>query len=245
MIKLIIISVLLYSCGQDSLVNCNSSNNKISNCINPDDDTKAMIYLNSKKYEQALLILKPLVKSEPQNYFRYPRLAATYSGLAGFEITNLTDILNSTSQEATPSAYLKQLMPKADPNNSNKYKMYLNYIKQARDVIFSMPEEERTNNIRTYSKSAESQLILYQNIYSMMLINQFTVYKSNDTLDLEHLNSISEEEAESILLSLEESVSIAKDNDNLSQSIQSTLDSIKTQNGENNRAKIISYIETQ
>lgn len=230
-------------CGKESLVDCNDP--KVGACVEQTDDEKAMIALNAGDYNTAQTLLEVLIAFEPEAYFRYPRLAATYAAQGGFDITDLGQIDQESAGSASFLDAIGKFLPTPDRNDLGSYRQKVDKIEQARDVLKKMPESERRKGETFYGASAALQLTLYQSAYSVMFMNQFAIPDpTSGEFDPESLSSMTVDDALTILNNFRDSVAVSQaDNPEIAEKLANGLEQIEQSEGATDREKIISFLE--
>ncbi len=235
--------VLLVSCGQNSLIDCNKAAK--SRCVEQTDDEKAVAALNSADYQTVIDILKPLIDAEPTAYFRYPRLATAYAGLAGFDLANAATAKSSGAQDGLNA--FNAFLPAIDALRLDLYHEYLGYMGQARDLLASMPEEQRTADTDIYySASSEFQYVLYLCLHVTMCLNVYQFFVDGDSIDADGLFAFKECPATEMIANLLQAALAAQSNNQeLSSKVKELETKILGEEGANAQAKLEAYVIKQ
>ncbi|MBI2602163.1 MAG: hypothetical protein HYW48_03825 [Deltaproteobacteria bacterium] len=217
---------------------------KVGTCVDQTQDEKAMIALNAGDYDTAQTLLEALIAFEPEEYFRYPRLAATYAAQGGFDITELGQIDQKAAGTESFLDAIGAFLPTPDPNDLGSYREKVSTIEKARGQLIKMPESERTKGETFYGASAALQLTLYQSAYSVMFMNQFAIPDpTTGEIDVEALQSMTIDDAITILNNFRDSVAISQaENPEIAEKITNGLAQIEQAEGATDREKIISFL---
>lgn len=233
--------IFLLSCGQDSLVSCQTATSK-SKCVEQTDDEKAMIALNDNQLTQAQALFETLILQDPSSYFRYPRLAAVYAKQAGF------DILSAASASSGGGDFLDQIssfLPVPDLFAKDVYGEFIKKMTAAKQTLEKMPFEERQQGFKFYGTSASFQLTLYSSALSIMILNQFRP-KGTPEADAAKIASMTVEDAVQIISSLKDAAINSQTSDpEAAEKINSFLQKLDEQPGSSEQEKLKSYLEAQ
>ncbi len=232
--------LFLNRCGDSSLVTCQSDSTtaqevKKGQCSPKTDDEVAIIALNEKKYDTAIVILQSLITKEPTAYYRHARVSSAYAGKAEFDILKITQVLQG---EGDIEERLTTVIKLPEAGKLSLYTSYIDNMRAAIDTLVLIPEDQRKKDSdNTYGASAELQLTLYQSVFGVMML------KYSEAI-LAELQTIPEDDATLILDSLQS----AKDNSatnypELSEAIGATLTAIKTSQGISNAKKLENYMK--
>jgi hypothetical protein len=190
-----LVSALLMasSCGTANVFDCKDGRAK-SKCTKRTKDEDARIALDNGDMETAVRLLQELVDAEPEEYKRYPLLAAAYAGKSGFSIL-------SAMTPGAVSDDIAKSMTSLLPTPATKGDGYDDSVKdmmKGRDTLVNIPEALRASTSSDkYALSASLQLTLYQAAYAIMLLNKYTY--STTEYDPSKLSSMTAEDAEKIL----------------------------------------------
>ena len=240
--RIVLLSLLIY-CGEDSLLDCEK--NKPASCDQPTKDEQAILDLNEKKYDEVIRVLSELQKEFPTEYFRYPVLASAYAGKAGFDIPQM--ILSSDGKPEKMLESLSEVKEEDGLSVDDKIKN----LTTGRDLILSMPEDERkSTSDKYYASSAEIQLQIYQLFITNLMLSKFTSMKDGKMIsDPEALAKMTDEEAISFLNELAKGSQISTSSGELSQlsgglnkQFLETQGKINAEEGENSSEKLKSFI---
>ena len=248
-----LMAILLGSCGSINIADCSYRGflKALVHCSQPTDDEKAMLALNAGDAETAQAILEPLIAAHPLDYFRYPRLAAAYALQASVDVltiatSNQGGSDSESSSGGSPLQSIGKFLPTATRENLPEYKVKVGLLNQAKNLLLSIPDEVRGDASIAYSGSAAFQLLLYQLSYSIMFMNQFTIPISTDSkaLDPSILASMTTEDATNILSNLSDALDVAGAiSPENSEKIKDVLSTLNTQDGQDNREKLMNYLQ--
>ena len=241
--KILILTLIsITTCGKKSLVDCKwdlSRTKKSSDCEPKSDDERAMLALDAGDLALAQSILEPLIEKYPEEYFRYPRLAAVYADLGGFK---LLDVAQATKNGGggVGADSVDSFIPIPVGGQMDVYLAQIEWIKKAKDLLFVMPEDERQkDNGKFYGASAQLQLILYQTMYSLMQIKRFTT----SVADLSQLTAA---DATELLSSLLKTAEVSGNvNPELADKVKGFTDKINAQEGATNQDKVSKYLDSE
>ncbi len=229
------------ACGQTSLIMCSV---RSTYCVSQTEDEKAMLALNDGDYALAQQILEALIAKYPLEYFRYPRLAATYASEAGFLLTNIVDL--NTSASSSLFDQVRAFLPTPNAQDLGAFQGQLKKMGQARSLLLLMPKIQRMQGTSFYGASAEFQLVLYQFAYSIMFLNQFAVMTSSGKLDPKILATMTVADAVLIFTNLAQAAQYAGlENPSFGQAVAEVTTQIQAKDGADDRAKMIQFLQTQ
>jgi hypothetical protein len=232
-----VIQFLLASCGCDlaslscrSLVACDQTTEveEDGQCIKKTRDERAMIALNQGDFGLAAMLLEELVSDEPLEYFRYPRLAAAYGGLAGFDIFNIVKLDFGGGQSFLP--LIQSIVPSPQNGDVAGYQPLLSSMNAAVTTLLSMPVDERSAGKTSYGASAAFQLTLFQAAFSVMYLNQFFFSPTSGIPDGSQLEAMTDADVTLIMNSLK-AASEGQGNEKLTQKIDQAVAQIEGSNG--------------
>jgi hypothetical protein len=183
----------------------------------------------------AVEILAKLVADEPENYQRYPLLAAAYAGKSGLDIFNVV-----TANFGGDSSIL-QVMETFIPTPTalgSAYDASLRDMGSGIQTLTAIPESLRTTTSSDkYATSAVLQLTLYQAAYGVMLLNKFTYGASG--YDPSLLATMTAEDAALILNAFIGAAEAASGG--AATSVTSALSAIQSQPGASDREKLAAW----
>lgn len=186
--------LLTSSCGTANLFDCKDGRAK-SKCTKRTKDEDARIALDNGDMTTAVALLQELVDAEPEEYTRYPLLAAAYAGKSGFNILNVVsaNFGGADSIVKTMTSFLPTPVSKGDG-----YEDSLTNMNTSVTRLVSIPEDRRAvTSADKYATSAVLQLTLYRAAYAIMLLNKYSY--STTEYDPSKLSSMTAEDAEKIL----------------------------------------------
>lgn len=186
------------SCGTSNLGDCPTSNALVK-CSELSADDQIRKALNDQDLTAAQALLEAAITEEPDNYERYPLLAAVYGGLAGFD---LLAIASSTSSGGGSSimAAMDAFLPTAAGLTRAEYSAKIDLMGQAIATIEALPAEYRaTSDTDKYAASAVQQLGIFQAAQASMYMKMFTFNFDTGLLDATQLSSMSDADAAAIL----------------------------------------------
>lgn len=241
-----------------SFARCSQEGN-VADCDNPNkgtiadqvpceaktDDEKALIALNAGEFDEAIVLLSPLIAQTPTEYFRHPILAAAYAAKAQVKILNLFQ--SSLGSDGSVFELLGGFLPDAEARGA-VYDQDLSNMQQAIDTLLRVPEADRLNTEQTFAKSIQLQLQLYQTAFPVMLLNKHvkTSSENPEEIDAEALEEMTDEEADAIIESLEVAARDDAGGDPaLNAKIDEVLAALETQPGASNRERLIAYTQSQ
>lgn len=198
MTSILVSAVLMASsCGTANLFDCQEGRAK-SKCTKRTKDEDARIALDKGDMVTAVKLLQELVDAEPEEYTRYPLLAAAYAGKSGFSI--LSVVTANFGGEASLVKTMTEFLP-TPLTKGDEYEQSLTDMKKSCDTLTTIPEALRSaTSADKYATSAVLQSTLYQAAYGIMLLNKFTY--STTEYDPSKLSTMTAEDAANILASL-------------------------------------------
>lgn len=234
---------LCSSCGQESLVSCkeNESNNQ---CVEQTPDEKAVIALNDGDFERARTLLEKLIVDNPNEYFRYPRLAAVYAAQAGFDLLSAASLdSNDDNGQSDFLDSVGKFLPSPLNYSKQEYQTYIEKMNKAKQTLLLMPSDHRQKGEKFYGSGAQFQLTLYSSALSVMLLNQFA--PTGDTaLDEKRLEEMTVDDAVQIITSLKDAaLNSAATNPQISEKINSVLAKVDEKEGASDEEKLRAYLE--
>jgi len=230
--KMLLILILSWSC-----FGCGTQNvGENFESKTPLQEAKAK--MNNGDYQGAVDILEPLADSEPEVYGRLPLLSAAYLALAGVDLISM---LKNQITAGTGTSLFDQLGSFL-PIGYTRTEVTL--VDTGVQRLKRIPEELRgADGDPEYGESALFQLILYEAIYSSMLVNLFVGVDANGDIDISKLEEMTLDDVRSILDSLESAqINAAAGSSVSSEAIGETLDEIDASEGADDREKLINYI---
>jgi len=194
--------------------------------------------MNNGDYQGAIDILEPLADSEPEVYGRLPLLAAAYLAIAGIDLVSM--LKNQITAGSGDSIF--EQMGSFLPEGYTRTEVDL--VDTGVQRLKRIPESLRgAEGDPEYGESALFQLILYEAIYSSMLVNLFIDVDINGDIDISKLEEMTLDDVRSILSSLASAQNNAAAGSNISsEAIGETLDEIEATEGDDDREKLINYI---
>ena len=183
----------------------------------------------------ATQILADLIAGEPENYERYPLLAAAYAGKAGL------DLFNIVSANFGGDSSLLQVMESFVPTPTelgDAYDASLDDMHSSVSTLLAIPAELRSSTSSDkYAASATLQLTLYQSAYGVMYLNKFTYGASG--YDPTLLATMTPEDA-AVILNAFLGASLAAGGD-AATSANSAITAIQSQPGASDRDRLAAW----
>lgn len=224
-----------------SLLACGSEN-IASSSAEPTSEQRAQQLMNDGDYAGAIEILAPLVADEPEVYGRMPLLAAAYAGAAGIDLFAVLESQIGSSGEGSIFNQVFQFLP-AEIGSDNLDRMELSIA-----TLEAIPANQRgSEGDPEFGESAEFQLVLYQSLYSTMLLGQYVDVDLDGSLNPSDLDSMSDAEVAALFDSLEQ----ASQNGTSGQSAEvsgqadQTLADIGASEGSSDRERLQNYLGNQ
>lgn len=206
--------------------------------ISPEE--KAQELMNDGDFVGAIALLEPLVENEPEGYARFPLLAAAYAGLAGVDIISILKSMLTGGDTASPFALILDFIPEDATEES------ADILDKGVSILNQIPIELiGAEGDEAYGTSAELQLVLYQTVYATMLLRLTLNFDANGEIDLDSLENLSLEDARRILDALGGAAAVAPSGENaqaVGGSVQSTLDDIDSQEGDDDAERLRNYL---
>lgn len=218
-------------CGTENVA---TSQTELSNA------EKARVELDADNFAEAARLYALAIEEEPENYSLYRFLAAAYAGLGGFDAVGaLTPGGGGDSGESGNLGALEALVPSAPTAEQ------IAALASARDTLLAMPASYRDpNNAEVEdAKSAATQLTLYQTAYAIAYMNQFKS-AAGGAFDPEKLANMSAEDAAEILGALSGAAQ-ATGSEGIGQGVNEILAGVSSAEGDNDRDRLASYLESQ
>lgn len=231
-IVLILVLILLQTaCGTENIASSYTPLTK---------EEKAKEALKNEDFELAIKLFQAAIKDEPDNYALFRYLAAAQAGLAGFKVYDaIADQFTGDDQNADLMVSLSQSLP-ADPSSKQ-----LDLLSQAIDTLLLIPEAERdpsNSKKNEFAKTIATQISIYQSAYSIMYLNRFNQKLDDGSIDRQRLESMTDEDAEAIIASLQAVAESAED-PALANDVTKILQEIEAKEGASQRDKLIRYLE--
>lgn len=199
-------------------------------------EQQAQEKMNDQDYEGAIEILEPLAEEEPEEYFRFPLLAAAYMGNAGVDLVSM--LKNQLSSAASGSIFeqVDSFLP--DEYTSTE----IAEVAKATSLLAQIPSALRgEEGDETYGASAEFQYVLYNTVYGAMIVNQFLSVDANGNISYEDLENMTDAEVATILAALQ-SAAASSDDSETSTAVSEALTDIDESDGSTDKEQLISYI---
>ena len=232
MCSLLLLMAVLDACGSKNFFDCDGGYAR-SKCVHRTKDEDARIALDNGDLDTAVRLLSELVSAEPENYQRYPLLAAAYAGKSGF------DILNVVTANFGGSNSLIQVMSDFLPTPISRGELYdqsLSDMDASVQTLVAIPAELRlSTSSDKYAASAALQLTLYQAAYGVMLLNKFTY--SATAYDPSQLSNMTAADAAAILAAFAGAASSA----GAGASATAAIAAIQSQPGATDQEKIAAW----
>ena len=202
-----------------------------------------MILLNRGEFQAAADILVELIAGEPQAYYRYPRLAGCYAGLAEFDILKIATLKEEGGKKDSVAMINSFITPPLF-TALTAYAVRVKNIVLAKNILAQMPAAERTKDPEIfYSASAELQYTLYLTTHSVMCINLFDLLIKEQQFTAQNLTPFPNCEATAVLGSLlDAAVVSATTNPELAAKISTLREEILAQEGASTQEKLIAHV---
>lgn len=203
---------------------------------------EARVELDADNFAKAIELYLVAIEEDPEDYSLYRFLAAAYAGLGGFSAVDALSPGGDQSNGDNSEGGLGQLdaLVPAAPTAEQ-----VNALASARDTLLAMPAAYRDANNSEIEDAASAaiQLTLYQTAYAIAYMNQFKVANS-DGFDPEKLANMSPEDAAAIIGALAGAAE-ATGSEGLGAGVAEILTEIESSEGENDRDRLVSYLESQ
>ena len=225
---------LLYACSSDK--------NQLEKYSKMTDDDKAKQALDTKDYDAAIAYYTDLVAADPEGYWRYPLLSASYSGKAGIDVLSIVknQLSSASGKSINLLADMGELLPKDTAGDTTTL------LKSAKSVLESMPAEQRsTNGTYAYSVGASSQLNLIEGMLAVSIVNKYTTLDTAGTVDRTKLEQMPDAEVAEFLDVL---TTMSQDDSNstlgstMKKSAADTLEKVNAMEGATDKERLMNYI---
>lgn len=230
----LVLIMIFSSCGQKNAFDCNGGIAK-SKCSQRTKLEDARIALDHGDMDTAIKLLSELITDEPENYERYPLLAAAYAARSGL------DVLNIVTANFGGNSSILQTMSAVIPTPASmgdSYPKSLDDMNEANVTLLAIPESFRSaTSSDKYAASAVLQLTMYQSAYAVMYLNKFTY--SSTGYDPSLLSSMTADDAAAILNSLASAG--AASGGAAGSAAQAAIDAIMAQPGATDAEKIAAW----
>ncbi|MBM4252255.1 MAG: hypothetical protein FJ146_09810 [Deltaproteobacteria bacterium] len=242
-----IISVALFwACsGSNNLWDCDKGFSRIK-CDKPTPEQLARRHLNNGEFSEAIDILTTAISEEPENYLRYPLLAAAYAGRGGIDILGIARKQMSTGE--SPLQTFSAFLPTPSSVDTTTYQTNLSDVALAVATLNGIPPDILSDTEAfEYSASALLQLTIYQSSYSIMYLNQFIISPATGTISVDQLSNMTDDEAAQVLANLIAVGQLpgASGNSQMQTAVASIVENINGQSGDSTKDKIKAYVATQ
>mgnify|MGYP006287764959 CR=1 FL=1 len=231
--------------GQNNLWDCDKGFSKLK-CDKPTPEELARRHLNKGEFQDAIDVLTTAITDEPENYLRYPLLAAAYAGRGGIDILGIAR--NQLSTGTSPLQALSSFLPSPASVDSATYQTNLTDVAAAVATLNAIPTSIISDTTAfEYSASAVLQLTIYQGSYSIMYLNQFIISPTTGSITVDQLESMTDAQAEQVLANLLAvgQVPGASGDSAMQTAVSGIVDNINTQSGTSTKEKIKAYVATQ
>lgn len=198
--------------------------------------------MNAEEYQEAIDILQPLVDADPESYKRYPLLASAYAGLAGVDIVAILKQMLAGGAGDSALTMLLDFIP--DDIDEDR----VDTLKSGVDLLQAIPKDLiGPDGDPDYGSSAELQIVLYQTIYSTMLLRLTFDFDANGNIDPESLADLTIADAARILAALRGAAASAQGENAqvISAQAQETIDAIDASEGDDDSERLNNYLESQ
>lgn len=204
------------------------------------DDDKAKQALDEGRYDDAISQYDALVTSEPEDYSRYPLLAAAYAARAGIDILNSLSSTLQSSGGGSAFDTLGNFVPSSPSDDQ------MSDVEAAIATLEKMPSDHRNGDgTYAYSAGAALQYTLFQTMHSVMIMNRFAVKTSSGAIDPASLEQMTDAEVDAILDGLTAAATASPDNlqgQAVSTVINQTMAGVDAQDGTTRKEKLIAYM---
>ena len=238
--------VMLVSCtGDHNLWDCWSGFKRIK-CDKPTAEQIAQNHLNNGDFSAAIEVLTPAIADEPENYARYPLLAAAYAGRGGIDILGIARKQIGSSDSALTS--FSAFLPTPNTVDAETYQQDLADVASAVATLRAVPSNILTDSEAfPYSASAILELTIYQSSYSIMFLNQFIISPTTGTITVDQLANMTPEQAEQVITNLLAVGDLPQvsGNSNMQSAVSAIATTINDQPGATTKDKIAAYVATQ
>lgn len=248
--------LLAFACGgEKNAADCGKKTLFVK-CTPRTDDENARIALNAGDYSTAIDLFQRGVDAHPEEYSRYPLLAAAYAGRAGVSIidlakSQLSRARGSGSSDGSASSggggffeQISNFLPSPSELGDDAYRQALTDVASAVDALNTIPAALRsTESGASYAASASLQLTLYQSIYSVMYLNLFAINAASGNFDPAQLSSMTEEDATVVVSGLEAAAEAQAQNDPALQAqINAAIAQINSADGTSNKDRLAAFL---
>ena len=228
-----------------NLWDCDSGFSRIK-CDRPTPEQRARRHLNNGEFTEAVDLLTAAISEEPENYLRYPLLAAAYAGRGGIDILGIARKQLSTGE--SPLQTFSAFLPTPSAVDAPTYQTNLDDVALAVSTLSSIPAAILSDTEAfEYSASALLQLTIYQSSYSIMYLNQFIISPTTGAITIDQLANMTDDQAAQVLANLVAVGQLpgASGNSEMQTAVASIVDTINSQPGDSTKEKIKAYVATQ
>ena len=198
-IPLMVIYLTASSCGTSNLGSCPASNPLVA-CTELTADEKIRMALDDRDLAAAQVLLESAIADDPDNYERYPLLAAVYAGLSGFDLLAIASSSGSSGGGGSIVDSMDAFLPTPEGFTKTEYRAKIDLMGQAIAIIGDLPAEfMATSDTNKYAASAAQQLGIYQAAQASMYMKMFTTNFDTGLPDPSQLSSLTDEDAAAIL----------------------------------------------
>lgn len=213
-------------------------------CSPKDKEESARAAMNDGDFDTAIELLEQLVGEQPENYQLYTLLGAAYAARAGFAILSVAKA-NIGGSSGGLIGQISTFLPDPAELGSAGFQLALADMDAAVDRLTAIPVAFiSTESTESYAASAQLQLMLYQSAYSVMYLNQFAISVETGEFDPALLETMTEEDALVVLESLAAAAALEAD-PALQAKIDTTIETINSQEGGSNRDRLSEYIRQE
>ena len=231
--------------GENNLFDCWHGFKKIK-CDKPTQDEIAFNALNDGNYTEAINILRDLVQNEPDNYSRYPRLAAAYAARGGIDILGLARA--SLSGGGDMMSTFQKFLPTPASVGATQFQLNLTDVNDAILALHQIPAAILADTKSDpYAASAVMQLTLYQSSYAIMYLEQFAISPTTGNFSIDQLASMTPDQAEQVLANLLAVGNLPQNssNDQVQAIVAATIKTINDEPGATTKDKIAAFVAAQ
>jgi len=199
MIPHLLVYLATSSCGTSNLGRCPASNPLVA-CTELTTDEKIREALDDQDLASAQVLLEAAIADEPENYERYPLLAAVYAGLSGFDLLAIASSSASSGGSTSIVDSMDAFLPTPEGLTRAEYRAKIDLLGQAISTIAALPPEfMATSETDKFASSASQQLGIYQAAQASMYMKMFTTNFDTGLPDPSQLSELTEEDAAAIL----------------------------------------------
>ncbi len=191
--------VAIGSCGRSNLGKCPGSSPLVK-CTELTADEKIRQALDQQDLATAQTLLAAAIADEPDNYERYPLLAAVYAGLSGFDLLAIASASSSPGAGGSIMDTMDAFLPSPEGLTQEEFRAKIDLMGQAITIIEALPAAFRaTSGTDKFAASAVQQLGIYQTAQASMYMKLFTTDFNTGLPDLTQAANLTAEDAAAIM----------------------------------------------